>query len=384
VVTLFVIGLAVLVLVLVRGLLNGLQENLKHAVAYGQTGVLQVHKVGYVDNVRRSPLSYGFTFDPALREKLKAVSGVEEVTGRIGFATMVAVQDTTVFSLAFAIDPDHEYLVSPEKVRELGTGALVRTGQSVIAPEVRRQLAAGVGTELTLMAPDKEGILNAALLDVGGTMADNPPFSGDKKLIYVPLQTAQELLRLDDSVTEIAIRSPLLDDPEVLQARVQSAIGPQYEVHTWKQLSKFAVDALQNQEIAIGFVIFSFAALALFGILNTMLMIVLSRTAEIGTMMAVGVRRRSILLLIMCEAGILGALGAAAGASAGTGLVLFLGVTGIRILRPGARVPQIIRPELGARFVLFTLIIAGVVAVIASIYPALRASRMTPTDALRS
>jgi putative ABC transport system permease protein len=383
-VTMVVIGLAVTVLIFVRGLLNGVQENLKQSVAFGQTGVLQVHKRGYVDNVRRSPLSYGFTFDAALRDRIKRVEGVNEVAGRITFATMIASGDTTVFSLAFAVDPALEYEVCPRKARDIGKGAVVQAKKSVLSPEVRRQLAADVGTELTFMAPDKEGILNAALLDVGGVMNDNPAFSGDKKIAFVPLALAQELLRMDNEITELAVSSQELDTPEIVQARVQQAIGPAYEVHTWKQLSKFAVDALNNQEIAIGFVVFAFAALALFGILNTMLMIVLARTAEIGTMMAVGVRRRAILFMVMCEAAILGGLGALGGATLGFSAVLISGKIGIAIPRPGSSIPQLIQPTLGLRFAFGAIAVAALVSVLASIYPALRASRMTPTEALRS
>ena len=72
-ITLLAIGMAVAVLVFVRGTLNGVQALMKDRVIYGQTGVVQIHKRGFVTNVRKSPLQFGFAVDTALLDKIRAV-----------------------------------------------------------------------------------------------------------------------------------------------------------------------------------------------------------------------------------------------------------------------------------------------------------------------
>lgn len=387
-ITLVAIGMAVAVLVFVRGTLNGLQASLKNRVIYGQTGVLQVHKKGFTANVKKSPLQFGFAVDEGLLAKIRAIEGVTFLTPRITLPTMVNVNDTTLFSLAFGIDPVSEYQVCPQRKRDLGEGAAPHmkddAGFGVVSPELRRQLSVSLEEELTLVAPDFDGTLNAALVKVGGFLADAPAFSGDKKLLFVPLGVAQSLSRLDGQATELAVSSADPDHADALKARLEAVLGDTFEVHTWRELAKFVVDALNNQEAALGFVIGVFALIAIFGILNTMLMIVLARTREIGTMMAVGVRRRAILWLVVSEALVLGLIGALFGGVIGTALVVIFGDVGISLRVPGANLPEIVRPFITAIFVVKTVGYAAFGAALASVYPAYRASKLTPVEALSS
>ncbi len=384
-VTFVAIAMAVAILVFVRGTLNGLQALLIERVVYGQTGVVQIHRRGFVDNVKRSPLQFAFALDDALLGKVRAVSDVLGVTPRIVFPTMVNIRDITLFSIAQGIDPDSEYQVCPQKRRDLGEGAVRSEGDqgfAVVTPELVTQLGLRLGEELTLLAPDFDGTLNGALVKVGGFLADNPAFSGDRKLIFVPIATAQALLRLEGRATELAVRSAHPGAAADLKARMEMQLGPEFEVHTWRELAKFAVDALNNQEAALAFVTVVFTLVALFGILNTMLMIVLSRTKEIGTMMAVGMRRRGILRLIVGEAALLGGLGAIFGGALGMVVVYALGKVGLPMRPTGATIPDVVRPVVSVGFVLQAVVVAIVGAAVAALYPAYRASRMTPVQAL--
>ena len=385
-ITLVALGMAVCVLVFLRGAVNGLQAVLKERVIYGQTGVVQIHKRGFIANVKKSPLHFGCPAGPAMLAKVRAVEGVQAVTPRVAFATMVSVKDTTLFALGLGIDPVLEYDVCPQRRNDLSPGSTVSGGAAdglgVTTPELRDQLALKRGDELTLLAPDFDGTLNGGLVGVGGFLADNPAFSADKKLIFVPLAAAQALVRLDEQATELAVRSADPDAADALKQRLEAALGPGFEVHTWRELAKFAVDALSTQEKALGFVTGIFALVALFGILNTMLMIVLARTKEIGTMMAVGVRRRSILGLVVSEAAILGGLGAILGGALGVCAVLLAAKVGLSIKPPGATLPDIVRPFVSLAFVARAVIGAMIGAAIAAVYPAYRASRMTPIEAL--
>lgn len=371
------IALAVGLLIFARGTTNGLQSLFLGRVLDGQTGAIQVHAKGYKDEVGGGPLALVFD-QKDIEQRLAATT----FAPRIVFPAMIAVGETTLYTLVVAIDPAREYEVCTEKRREIGEGGPVMgPDQAVISPELRRQLGLSLGSEVTLVSQDREGVLNAVTARAGGFLADNPAFTTDKKLLFVPLALAQSLLRMDGVITEIAINA----DPREASTRaaeLQTTLGDRYEVHAWQVFARFLVDEINNQEVGLSFVIFVFALLAMLGILNTTLMGVLSRTREIGAMMALGVKRRSIIVLVVLEASLLGVVGAALGAGFGVALVQVSHVIGFPLTAPGTVTADYIRPVIGAAYVSSATLAAILCASIAALYPAYRASRLSPVAAL--
>ena len=133
----------------------------------------------------------------------------------------------------------------------------------------------------------------------------------DKKLGFVPLAFAQELLRMEGRATEIAVALHHFEDAEKVKPVLQATLGPEYEVSTWHDVAAYIDDAIATQNFILNLIAGVFLFVALLGIANTMLMSVLERTREIGTMMSVGVRRRQILTLFLLVIGVpvLGASG---------------------------------------------------------------------------
>jgi putative ABC transport system permease protein len=115
-----------------------------------------------------------------------------------------------------------------------------------------------------------------------------------------------------------------------------------------------------------------------------MLMSVFERVREVGTMLAVGVRRWQVLRLFLLEAAVLGVVGGVGGVGLGALIVRVLAVLGIPIENIGTGGPVMLRPELDVPFAGMTFGVAVVGAVVAAAWPAWRASRLNPVDALRS
>ena len=115
-----------------------------------------------------------------------------------------------------------------------------------------------------------------------------------------------------------------------------------------------------------------------------MLMSVLERTREIGTMLAVGMRRRQIVGLFLAEGFVIGLIGGALGLIVGLLAVAWFHHAGIPLPAPGASVPSIIRPFVGTRFLVSAIIGTPVGAALATLWPAWRASRLRPVEALQS
>ncbi|HYX92048.1 MAG TPA: FtsX-like permease family protein, partial [Myxococcaceae bacterium] len=160
--------------------------------------------------------------------------------------------------------------------------------------------------------------------------------------------------------------------------------GPDYEVHTWRQIQLFYSDIIRVQRFLIGLISFVLYAIVLTGIANTMLMSVYERVREIGTLLAVGLRRRQILALFLIEAAVLGVVGAALGALAGRGLVMLLAWKGIHLNVGGGAIDTLLRPQVEPAYVAVVSALAVVGAVLSAAYPARKASQMNPVDALRA
>ena len=383
--TLAALLIGVGVMVGVRGVINGLQRSMVESVALGQTGGLQIHKKGYMKNVLGSPLNLDLPADDAFLARVRKVPGVLAVAPRIIYGGMMNLGDITMFMGTIAIDPKREFAVCPKRAEVIsGDGGRFVRGQAadgiILSAEMAKALKGNLSGEAALLAPDKDGALSAENAHIIGTMQLTMP--GEKKLGLAPLALVQRLLKMEGRATEIAVRVADIERVKETAAALRSALGPADEVHVWDDVAPFFKDMMFRQNFILTLVASVFMILMLLGVANTMLMSVLDRTREIGTMMAVGVKRSHILALFLMEAALLGALGGIVGGLLGSLLTAWLQHRGIVITLPTSPVPYVIRPFVSLRYLLLVVGIAGMGAMLFAAYPAWRASRLRPVQAL--
>jgi putative ABC transport system permease protein len=378
---LLAIGLGVTAVVGVRGFLNGLQSSLVLGFAEGTVGALQIHKKGFLQSLEAAPLTPNIEVTPELVRKIEGVDGVKTSTLRITFPGMVNVGDDTVFALVVAADPKREVEACPKRLDHVVTGTwLPDTSSSLMGMELARSIKAAPGSQTAILTNDVDGVMNAVDTKLSGTLA--APTQGEKKLVIIPLALGQELLRMPNRATEIVVRVKDLSDVDNVASRLREALGPDYEVHTWKELATVARDAVETQNTALGIITSIFLLVILLGVANALLTSVLERVREIGTMMAVGIRRRLILVMFVMEAGILGVLGAAVGSVVGSLIIAALAVKGIDLTTPGASIPQHLVPFIELKFLGRMFLLCGVGSSVAALWPAWRAARLRPVEAL--
>jgi ABC-type lipoprotein release transport system permease subunit len=186
---------------------------------------------------------------------------------------------------------------------------------------------------------------------------------------------------------EVAILLKNLEDVDLVKERLVRISGDN-SVSTWKELAPDA--ALMNDFMIIYYFIFiGIIMLALaFGIINTMLMAILERTRELGMLMAIGMNHRRIFTMIMLETIFLTLVGAVAGMLCGWAIASILGNTGIHFSAWGegfeaigfaAKVYPVVTPKL---FVFITILVMAT-AVVSSVWPARKALKLNPVEALR-
>ncbi len=383
--TLAAVFLAVAIMVTVHGVLNGLHASIRDQVVNGQTGAIQIHRKGYLKSVQGAALELDVPADDVFLSKVAKIDGITAVAPRIFFGGMANAHDQTVVALFFAFDPVRELRVCPTRAKIVTSGRMIAPGMpngADLSTELMRRIAAKKGEKVALLSNDVDGSLGAVEVDVAGEIGDGGMPMPDKKIAVLPLGVAQELLRMPGRATEIAISVRDLDQIGAIIPKVRAAVGPEYEVSSWRQVAGFVDQLIEIENFALNVVAATFLGIAMLGIANTMLMNVLERTREIGTMMAVGLRRRGILTLFLAEAGLLGLTGATAGAACGLAIVAHFGRVGMHFHTAGNTKELPMYPFAQAPFVLFVFALAVVGAVLAALYPAWRASRLRPIQAL--
>jgi putative ABC transport system permease protein len=195
---------------------------------------------------------------------------------------------------------------------------------------------------------------------------------------------AQELLRVKGAHRWIVVLNDTEDTPRVLAAMRSRFAGNGLEFTPWYEMSDFyhKVVALLGRQIDVVKLII--AIIIVLSISNTMMMNVLERTAEIGTSMAVGRRRSQILRQFMYEGLTIGLIGGVLGMTLGCVLGIVISAVGIPMPPPpGMAIGYTGEILLTGPIVLEALLIALITSLLASVYPARRASRMQIVDALR-
>lgn len=370
---------------LMRGMINGFVVAGLDDAVYGRIGAIQVHKAGY-RNADADLLEFDLPDDPAFAAKLAAVPGVAAIAPRLFFEGMLSNGTVSTMFIATAIDPRVEYRVCPKRGDNVAAGGApldeTMTDGAIVGSTIAAFLDAKPGSTLTATGTTKRGQPNALDLTVRGTSKARFIFDS-KRLITVPLDWARSLLRMEGRLSYYALDVTELAQVDAVADRIRAAVGPGYQVETWKELDPNLRERTERVAYVLGIIVIILALLVGTTVLNTMLMTVYERVREIGTMMAVGVRRREVLLLFLVEAAVLGLLGSAVGAAIAFGGVRWMAAAGVEFKPPGGEAMLVV-PFVELRFLGMAVMLAGFATVLAGLFPAWKASRLSPVEALRS
>jgi putative ABC transport system permease protein len=388
-ITLAAVAVGVAVVIFAHGFGEGLMRMMVRNSLENRLGAMQVHAKGYLDASEGAPLKLDIANSEELIAKARTVPGVVAVAPRIRFGALVGNGRTSSIVIAEAIDATRELEVCPGRRAEVDQreGAFISAARprgGVVGAELARSLHVKRDDLVTLSAAGREGAQNALDLEVAGVSKGAGSFLESKRVVLVPLSYAQELLQMNGRVTELAVRVDEIERIPEIAAALQATLGPDVEVSRWDEVMPFLRDAVARLGIILRGVSAVLFFIVVFGVVNTMLMNVYERTREIGTLMAVGVRRRQILALFLFEAAAIGLVGGLLGALIGLLGTLAAGARGITITPPGALFAQVIHPVARVDLAAGAIVVALIGAVLAAAWPAYKASRMNPVEALRT
>lgn len=393
---LIVIGMvAVLLFIAVAGSFRSMMVG---QITDSVLGHLQVHRKGYVASIDNLPLNLNMKppMVAKVEEALQGNPAVETWSARVKFGGMFSNFAETTSIRVNGIDPAREAATTPllpgrmiegQRVGD-GAGALVGRGQIVIPLLLARGMKTKVGDTVVVVATNRDGSVNGKTFVVRGILESVTGPGGRDG--YVHIDDARELLRMSEAeVSEIAVRLKDFSKLERSTSQIRTALEdvsnkegkPVLETHSWADLSPFA-NLAKMIDLMTLFIKVVLVSIVLVSVMNVMIMAVFERIREIGTIAAIGTPPSRILSLFLAEGLMLGLVGTVAGT-----ILSLVAIFGINLWSPtfnfGQQQNLVMAPTIAGGDVLTIAALVVVVAIVASLQPAWKASRMDPISALR-
>jgi putative ABC transport system permease protein len=348
---------------------------------------IQLHNPDFLQD---NSLRYSIRNADSILTTASGISGVKGISSRIKTAAMASTANTGTGVIVNGIEPSiemqvtniHRFLVDGNYFEKES-----RTPQILISFKLATKLKAKLGSRIVLTVQNTDGELVYGLFRVTGIYkTTNAMF--DEPNVFVIKQDLAELtgFGLKDA-TEIAV---LMDKTEETDRAVMELgkIAPGLSILPWNilepTLKMMASMMDQFSYFLLGIIL---AAMA-FGIVNTMLMSILERTRELGMLMSVGMNKKKIFYMIMLETIFLALVGTAAGVAVSAMTISATSRHGINFAKwaegfESLGYSSLVYPTIYQSFYVGLAIMVIITAILASLYPARKALRLNPAEAVR-
>lgn len=378
------IVVGVMALVALDSLMKGLMtQMLKNAIS-SQVSHIQIHKKGFNENRKtQSVVPNREEVEKALGEAnyVKAWSKRAISSGMINSAG--ASSGVTIIGAL----PNSERRVTniADKIVE-GEYLSGNDNKIVIGKDISEKLEVGVGDKIVLMAAQMDGSVGYGMYRVAGVF-ETGSSEFDKTHVYIPLAQAQTLLDLGDEVHEYAMIVNNEKGVDEDKAALAEKIDGEYEILTYKELLPIIMAYMDMVQASMIITYLIFIVAILFGVINSMLMSVMERIKEFGVLMSIGMKGGKIFFMVVQESFLLGIFGTVVGFALGYSLFLLMkdGVD-LSIYKESLAsfgTGSVIYPVFDASVILNAFIFMPIATALGAIYPALKAVKLQPTDAMR-
>ena len=385
-ISLVAVALGVAALIIVMSVMNGFRAELfdkivglnGHAVVQGYNGRLADWEQ-IADTAKRTP---GVTSAlPLIEQPLMASSNgrVEGVLVR-GMRPQDILGNRTIASNVLAGD-----------LKTVTPGS----GRIAIGSRLAQALGAFPGSEISLISPEGRstvvGTVPRIVSYTVGAIFEVGVYDYDKAFVVMPMQDAQELLMLGDSVGMVEIQTSNPDKVDQILEPIQPLVQGQAIIVDWRRMNSALFEALEIERVAMFVVLSLIVLVAVFNILSSLIMLVRAKTRDIAILRTMGASRRGMMKVFVTVGVIIGSLGIVLGIVLGAIFLFFRQgvvnviqvITGQNLWDPSVRflteLPSKTDPFEVAAIVLTALILSF----LATLYPAYKAAGTDPVQVLR-
>jgi putative ABC transport system permease protein len=380
------VGLAFMIIM--NTMMNGMDKLASRNIIDYETGHFEIFTKGYYREEGMFPLDTIIDDPEPLFKVVRDLKGIIGVTQRVKFPARVnnGIDEFPILAIGIDLRTESEVF---ETNKTVVTGRFIENPDDIlIGTELASTMDIDEGSSITIITRDKHGTYNAYDFIVAGLITTEHPLF-DANAVIMDITVAQELLALGNGVTELNIRIRNESKVPEMKQTIQSAVGTNYEVYTYKELyaSIFEVSGFKRLgQTILALVVVIIAAV---GIVNTMLMAVMERIPEIGTMKAMGFQNFDIVKMFLYEGGIIGVFGSLMGCFYGLLASLFIVFVGIDLSSVfdsselGYPVEMHLKGEIDLGLVLLVFAFGVLVSILVTLWPVRRATKLQPVDALR-
>jgi len=347
------------------------------------SGHLQVRAANYDPDKLSVAWEYLIANPEQVASQIAALDQVDVATPRLIASGIVTVQNDSVGVEIMGVDPASK-ANEPYHILE---GQFITADDRegiLIGYPLAKNLGLGVGDQLNLLVNTSDGTVDEQLFTVRGIFTTGTT-GYDKGIVFLPLAKAQTFSGAGDHASMIFV---LLHDREQADAVAAAIPSQSFQVETWQKMNELLVLVNDFSNIIL-FVIYAIVlGITATVIINTLLMSVFERTREIGILTAIGMKGRQIIALFLAEASLLALGGIASGSIIGWAISAYVGKVGIYFGDLGISGEMLLEDRVYAYFTfdtaLILIVVAFVITLLFSLYPAWMASRMEPVEALHS
>jgi putative ABC transport system permease protein len=375
-------------LLVAGGFIQGNFEGLRERTIRNGLGHLQVFTSAYLAGDEERPLQNGVEGAAAVEAWLRAQPHVKLTASQVDFVGLVSNGERSEPFIGAGVQPDREtamgFALNLQEGEPLWDGG--GEDQALLGTGLAATMKARVGDVLTLLGTTSDGALNAVDVRVVGLYSTGIK-EFDARALKIPLATAQRLLN-SDRVTKVIVKLDATRNTEEVAAALRAGgIGPAgggaLGVRTWRDLATFYTQVVGLYTTIFVFLGVIIVVLVVLSSANTMMMSVLERVSEIGTLLAIGTRRWQVLVIFLAEGFLIGCLGGLCGLVASYGAIGLLNAAHITLPPPpsfSTGVPLLVKVVPGMFAAVYGLLVF--ILSLSALLPAARGARLNIVEAL--
>jgi len=379
------IAVGVMVLISVMSVMNGFRAGLMesilgyqgHAVVNGYGGKIEGHE--------------------ALVTRLQAIPGVVKVRPYVQEQAMATNAGRTMGAIVRGLPEEHITGEGMDDmiVRRGSLAAAHENGGLVVGYVLAQRLGVTVGSTITIVSP------NTVATPFGSTLrylaypvdaiVEIGLYQFDETFIGMPIGEAQRFFRTEGTVSTIEV---FMDEPEQIDGvfpLIEEIVGRSGYAASWRSFNPALMGTLQTERVAMFLILSLIILVAVFNVSSSLVMLVKEKSGDIAILRTMGATRRSIRKIFLIVGLSIGFTGILAGGFLATLIVVYIEpikrgiewLTGQNMWDPATRFISEIRAEVDPSEVFMTIGVAMLMSFIATILPAMRASKLDPVSILR-
>jgi putative ABC transport system permease protein len=378
---------AVLLAIFMNSIQAGAYERMIDNLVGQYMGYIQIHKKGYWEE---PILDNSFSSDGSPEAHVLSHPSVSQAIPRLEANALASSGNTTRVIRVVGVDPTRENDLSMlESKLVAGTYFLANDRSVLIAEGMAECLGLGLGDSITLLGQGYQAVSAAGLYPISGVAHFGSP-ELNKSVVFLPLSEAQRLYGAEERLTSYALKLSNANDLPGVVKDLREGLSDEYEVMDWKEMMPEFVEFMKVDTGGNYIFLGVLYLIITFGMFGTVLMMTKEREYEFGVMLAIGMKRMRLASVIVLETLMISFLGVLAGSLVALPLILYFHVHPIYMGAEAEKVyatygfEALFPTSTDPKHFLINALLVFIIAMLISLHPIMKISRLKPVEAMRS